>query len=46
MGGEKGMSISSAPWGSALVLSISYAYIKDAWYKRVEVFNRDSNFKC
>ena len=28
MGGEKGMSISSAPWGSALVLSISYAYIK------------------
>ncbi len=28
MGGESGMSISSAPWGSALVLSISYAYIK------------------
>jgi glycine dehydrogenase len=28
MGGEKGMSISSAPWGSGLVLSISYAYIK------------------
>jgi len=28
MGGDKGMSISSAPWGSALVLSISYAYIK------------------
>jgi glycine dehydrogenase len=28
MGGEKGMSISSAPWGSSLVLSISYAYIK------------------
>jgi len=28
MGGENGMSISSAPWGSALVLSISYAYIK------------------
>ena len=28
MGGERGMSISSAPWGSALVLSISYAYIK------------------
>ena len=28
MGGEKGMSISSAPWGSALALSISYAYIK------------------
>ncbi|MDC0204177.1 aminomethyl-transferring glycine dehydrogenase [Flavobacteriales bacterium] len=28
MGGAKGMSISSAPWGSALVLSISYAYIK------------------
>ena len=28
MGGEKGMSISSAPWGSALVLTISYAYIK------------------
>jgi len=28
MGGKNGMSISSAPWGSALVLSISYAYIK------------------
>ncbi len=28
MGGENGMSISSAPWGSALVLSISYGYIK------------------
>jgi glycine dehydrogenase len=28
MGGESGMSISSAPWGSALVLAISYAYIK------------------
>jgi glycine dehydrogenase len=28
MGGEDGMSISSAPWGSALVLAISYAYIK------------------
>jgi len=28
MGGENGMSISSAPWGSALVLTISYAYIK------------------
>jgi glycine dehydrogenase len=28
MGGESGMSISSAPWGSALVLTISYAYIK------------------
>ena len=28
MGGENGMSISSAPWGSALVLSISYAYIR------------------
>jgi len=28
MGGDNGMSISSAPWGSALVLSISYAYIK------------------
>ncbi len=28
MGGEKGMSISSAPWGSALVLTISYAFIK------------------
>ena len=28
MGGEKGVAISSAPWGSALVLSISYAYIK------------------
>jgi glycine dehydrogenase len=28
MGGEHGMSISSAPWGSALVLAISYAYIK------------------
>ena len=28
MGGEDGMSISSAPWGSALVLTISYAYIK------------------
>ena len=27
-GGESGMSISSAPWGSALVLAISYAYIK------------------
>ncbi len=28
MGGEKGMAISSAPWGSALALTISYAYIK------------------
>ena len=28
MGGERGMAISSAPWGSALVLSISYAYIR------------------
>ena len=28
MGGEHGMSISSAPWGSALVLTISYAYIR------------------
>ena len=28
MGGDQGMSISSAPWGSALVLTISYAYIK------------------
>ena len=28
MGGEHGMSISSAPWGSALALTISYAYIK------------------
>tara|TARA_B100000214_G_scaffold56448_1_gene36231 strand:+ start:15247 stop:18135 length:2889 start_codon:yes stop_codon:yes gene_type:complete len=28
MGGNKGMSISSAPWGSALVLTISYAFIK------------------
>ena len=28
MGGEKGMCISSAPWGSALALTISYAYIK------------------
>ena len=28
MGGEKGMSISSAPWGSALALTISYAYIR------------------
>ena len=28
MGGESGMAISSAPWGSALVLAISYAYIK------------------
>jgi glycine dehydrogenase len=28
MGGENGMSISSAPWGSALALTISYAYIK------------------
>ena len=28
MGGEQGMSISSAPWGSALALTISYAYIK------------------
>ena len=27
-GGDNGMSISSAPWGSALVYSISYAYIK------------------
>ena len=26
-GGEKGMSISSAPWGSALATTISYAYI-------------------
>ena len=28
MGGTSGMSISSAPWGSALALTISYAYIK------------------
>ena len=28
MGGENGMAISSAPWGSGLVLTISYAYIK------------------
>ncbi len=28
MGGASGMSISSAPWGSALALTISYAYIK------------------
>ena len=28
VGGENGMSISSAPWGSALALTISYAYIK------------------
>jgi glycine dehydrogenase len=28
MGGDSGMSISSAPWGSALALTISYAYIK------------------
>jgi glycine dehydrogenase len=28
IGGDSGMSISSAPWGSALVLAISYAYIK------------------
>ena len=28
MGGDKGMSISSAPWGSALVYTISYAYIR------------------
>jgi glycine dehydrogenase len=28
MGGVDGMSISSAPWGSALALTISYAYIK------------------
>ena len=27
-GGENGMSISSAPWGSSLALTISYAYIK------------------
>ena len=27
MGGASGMSISSAPWGSALALTISYAYI-------------------
>jgi glycine dehydrogenase len=28
MGGKSGMSISSAPWGSALASTISYAYIK------------------
>ena len=28
MGGKLGMSISSAPWGSALASTISYAYIK------------------
>ncbi|MAW21195.1 MAG: glycine dehydrogenase (aminomethyl-transferring) [Flavobacteriales bacterium] len=28
VGGENGMSISSAPWGSALIYSISYACIK------------------
>ncbi|MAO33316.1 MAG: glycine dehydrogenase (aminomethyl-transferring) [Flavobacteriales bacterium] len=27
-GGENGMCISSAPWGSSLALTISYAYIK------------------
>ena len=28
MGGEQGMAISSAPWGSASILTISYSYIK------------------
>ncbi len=28
VGGTKGMAISSAPWGSSLILTISYAYIK------------------
>ncbi len=28
VGGDKGMSISSAPWGSGLVYTISYAYVK------------------
>ena len=28
VGGSNGMAISSAPWGSSLILTISYAYIK------------------
>tara|TARA_B100001540_G_scaffold153690_1_gene136042 strand:+ start:1013 stop:3898 length:2886 start_codon:yes stop_codon:yes gene_type:complete len=28
VGGDHGMAISSAPWGSSLVLTISYAYMK------------------
>ena len=28
VGGNNGMAISSAPWGSSLILTISYAYIK------------------
>tara|TARA_B100000902_G_scaffold33841_1_gene40643 strand:- start:375 stop:3260 length:2886 start_codon:yes stop_codon:yes gene_type:complete len=28
IGTDKGMAISSAPWGSSLILTISYAYIK------------------
>jgi glycine dehydrogenase len=33
MGGKFGMPISSAPWGSALVLTVSYAYIRMLGYE-------------
>ncbi len=48
MGGDQGMSISSAPWGSALVLSISYAYIKmlgtDGLRKSTELAILNANY--
>ena len=48
MGGDQGMSISSAPWGSALVLTISYAYIKmlgaDGLRKSTEVAILNANY--
>ena len=47
-GGEKGMSISSAPWGSSLVLLISYAYIRllgtDGLTKSTEVAILNANY--
>ena len=48
MGGDQGMSISSAPWGSALILTISYAYIKmlgaDGLRKSTEVAILNANY--
>ena len=46
MGGENGMSISSAPWGSALALTISYAYIKMLGTEGLKKVYRDCNIKC
>ena len=48
MGGEEGMAISSAPWGSALALTISYAYIKmlgaDGLKKSTEIAILNANY--